>query len=339
MKKLMLLVLVVMVITSCGKSEWQQGDAVNNGHDFLCRAGICDDSLNVADDVNYNDDGAHLPHHILDISTCQAIGLDKMMRVDTNTSIVRVWGVRDYPDKGIALLLGQTSYSDVRTCWLATYGKDGMLDFMRLGECGGMNLSYWDDIDEHTRNVGIDSMRMVIPGKFGNPIQLSRWISYKEQRDGKDTDSTLWFIHNELPITIGDNGQFTLGKIGTVYSADTTLLNNYWRYKRQLEVFSWTPMSDETMYDRLNECLVESRGSITNPIQLQGDFFVLISGRFYCDTERFMKWCCEHPDSQLTRGLVSTFKDINPEYIFNELKKIKDPALLRRSRDLLGLGK
>ena len=339
MKKLMLLGLVVMVITSCGKSQWQQGDTVNNGHDFLCSAGICDDSLNVADDVNYNDDGANLPHHILDISACQAIGLDKMMHVDTVTSIVRVWGVRDYPDKGITLLLGQTSYSDMRTCWLATYGKDGMMDFMRLGECGGMNLSYWDDIDEHTRNVGIDSMRMVIPSKFENPMQLSRLISYKEQRDGVDTDSTLWFIHNELPITIGDDGHFVLGKIGTVYSSDTTLLNNYWRYKRQLEVFSWTPMSDDTLYDRLNEFLVQSRGSITNPIQLQGDFFTLVSGRFYCDTERFMKWCCEHPDSQLTRGLVSTFKDINPEYILNELKKIKDSPLLQRSRNLLGIRK
>ena len=261
------------------------------------------------------------------------------MQVDTVTSIVRVWGMRDYPDKGITLLLGQTSYSDTRTCWIATYGKDGMLDFMRLGECGGMNLSYWDDVDEHTRNVGIDSMRMVMPDKFGKPINMSRWISYKEQRDGVDTDSTLWFIHNELPITIGDDGHFALGKIGTVYSSDTTLLNNYWRYKRQLELFSWTPMSDETLYDRLNDFLVESRGSITNPIQLQGDFFTLVSGRFYCDTERFMKWCCEHSDSQLTRGLVSTFKDINPEYVFNELKKIKDPALLKRSRDLLGLRK
>ena len=290
-------------------------------------------------EFDYDNDGEKLPHRILDLATCEAIGLDKMMQVDTVTSIVRVWGMRDYPDKSITLLLGQTSYSDTRTCWIATYGKDGMLDFMRLGECGGMNLSYWDDVDEHTRNVGIDSMRMVMPDKFGKPINMSRWISYKEQRDGVDTDSTLWFIHNELPITIGDDGHFALGKIGTVYSSDTTLLNNYWRYKRQLELFSWTPMSDETLYDRLNDFLVESRGSITNPIQLQGDFFTLVSGRFYCDTERFMKWCCEHSDSQLTRGLVSTFKDINPEYVFNELKKIKDPALLKRSRDLLGRGK
>ena len=337
MKKLMLLGLVIMVITSCGKSQWQQGDAVNNGHDFLCSAGICDDSLNVADDVNYNDDGANLPHHILDISTCQAIGLDKMMQVDTVTSIVRVWGMRDYPDKGITLLLGQTSYSDMRTCWLATYGKDGMLDFMRLGECGGMNLSYWDDVDEHTRNVGVDSMRMVMPQKNDQPIHLSRWVSYKIMSNEEVTDSTLWFIHHELPISIDREGHFSVGKIGTVYSSDTTLLNNYWRCKRQLEVFSWTPMSDDTIYDRLNKFLVDSRGSITDPIQLQGDFFTLVSGRFYCDTERFMKWCCEHPDSQLTKGLVSTFKDISPEYTLSVLKKIKDPILLKSSRRLLGV--
>ena len=338
MRSLVFIVLSLAIV-SC-TSKWQPGDSINNGHDFLTSAGISEDSLMLnGSEFDYDNDGEKLPHRILDLATCEAIGLDKMMQVDTVTSIVRVWGMRDYPDKGITLLLGQTSYSDTRTCWIATYGKDGMLDFMRLGECGGMNLSYWDDVDEHTRNVGIDSMRMVMPDKFGKPINMSRWISYKEQRDGVDTDSTLWFIHNELPITIGDDGHFALGKIGTVYSSDTTLLNNYWRYKRQLELFSWTPMSDETLYDRLNDFLVESRGSITNPIQLQGDFFTLVSGRFYCDTERFMKWCCEHSDSQLTRGLVSTFKDINPEYVFNELKKIKDPALLKRSRDLFGLRK
>lgn len=338
MRSLVFIVLSLAIV-SC-TSKWQPGDSINNGHDFLTSAGISEDSLMLnGSEFDYDNDGEKLPHRILDLATCEAIGLDKMMQVDTVTTIVRVWGMRDYPDKGITLLLGQTSYSDTRTCWIATYGKDGMLDFMRLGECGGMNLSYWDDVDEHTRNVGIDSMRMVMPDKFGKPINMSRWISYKEQRDGVDTDSTLWFIHNELPITIGDDGHFALGKIGTVYSSDTTLLNNYWRYKRQLELFSWTPMSDETLYDRLNDFLVESRGSITNPIQLQGDFFTLVSGRFYCDTERFMKWCCEHSDSQLTRGLVSTFKDINPEYVFNELKKIKDPALLQRSRDLLGRGK
>ena len=338
MRSLVFIVLSLAIV-SC-TSKWQPGDSINNGHDFLTSAGISEDSLMLnGSEFDYDNDGEKLPHRILDLATCEAIGLDKMMQVDTVTTIVRVWGMRDYPDKGITLLLGQTSYSDTRTCWIATYGKDGMLDFMRLGECGGMNLSYWDDVDEHTHNVGIDSMRMVMPDKFGKLINMSRWISYKEQRDGVDTDSTLWFIHNELPITIGDDGHFALGKIGTVYSSDTTLLNNYWRYKRQLELFSWTPMSDETLYDRLNDFLVESRGSITNPIQLQGDFFTLVSGRFYCDTERFMKWCCEHPDSQLTRGLVSTFKDINPEYILNELKKIKDPALLKRSRDLLGLRK
>lgn len=338
MRSLVFIVLSLAIV-SC-TSKWQPGDSINNGHDFLTSAGISEDSLMLnGSEFDYDNDGEKLPHRILDLATCEAIGLVKMMQVDTVTTIVRVWGMRDYPDKGITLLLGQTSYSDTRTCWIATYGKDGMLDFMRLGECGGMNLSYWDDVDEHTRNVGIDSMRMVMPDKFGKPINMSRWISYKEQRDGVDTDSTLWFIHNELPITIGDDGHFALGKIGTVYSSDTTLLNNYWRYKRQLELFSWTPMSDETLYDRLNDFLVESRGSITNPIQLQGDFFTLVSGRFYCDTERFMKWCCEHSDSQLTRGLVSTFKDINPEYILNELKKIKDPALLQRSRDLLGRGK
>lgn len=330
------LILLALGIVSC-TGKWQQGDAINNGHDYLCSVGICDDSLNVANDVNYNDDGAKLPHHILDLASCQALGLDKVMGVDTAFSIVRVWGVKDFKDKGITLLLGQTSYSDTRTCWLATYGKDGMLDFMRLGECGGMNLSYWDDIDEHTRNVGIDSMRMVMPEKWGKPIHVSRWVSYNEQRDGVDTDSTLWFIHHELPITIGNDGHFTLGKIGTVYSSDTTVLNNYWRYKRQLEVFSWTPMSDNTFYDRLNNFLDESKGTITEPAQLLGDFHMLIAGRMFSDTERLMQWCCDQPDAQLTRGMVKIFKDVNPEWILNDLKKIKDPALQQRAKELLGL--
>ena len=332
----LVIILLALAVASC-TGKWQPGDAINNGHDYLCSVGICADSLNVANDVNYNDDGAALPHHILDLASCQALGLDKMMGVDTAFSVVRVWGVKDFKDKGITLLLGQTSYSDTRTCWLATYGKDGMLDFMRLGECGGMNLSYWDDIDEHTRNVGIDSMRLVMPDNANKPMQLSRWISYNEQRDGVDTDSTLWFIHHELPITIGNDGHFTLGKIGTVYSSDTTVLNNYWRIKRQLEVLSWTPMSDNTFYDKLNSFLDETQGAVTEPAQLLGDFHMLMAGRIYSDTERLMQWCCDHPDAQLTRGMVKIFKDVNPEWILNDLKKIKDPALQQRAKQLLGL--
>ena len=331
------IILMALAIVSC-TSKWQKGDQINNGHDFLCNVGLCDDSLMLSDnEFRYDNDGEKLPHRILDLTTSQAIGLDKVMHVDTNTTIVRVWNMRDYPDKGITLVMGQTSYSDTRTCWLATYGKEGMLDFMRLGECGGMNLSYWDDIDEHTRWVGIDSMRMVMPDKFGKPINISRWISYNEHRSGVDTDSTLWFIHNEVPVTIGNDGHFSIGKIGTVYSSDTTVLNNYWRIKRQLEVLSWTPLSDNTFYDKLNSFLEESQGAVTEPTQLLGDFHTLMAGRFYSDTERLMQWCCDHLDSQLTRGMLAIFKDVSPEWLLNELKKVKDPAQQQRAKQLLGL--
>ena len=142
MRHLILIFLALAIVSCTGK--WSHGDQINNGHDFLCNAGICDDSLMSSDkEFRYDNDGEKLPHRILDLATCQAIGLDQVMHVDTNTTIVRVWNVLDYPDKGITLLMGQTSYSDTRTCWLATYGKDGMIDFMRLGECGGMNLATW----------------------------------------------------------------------------------------------------------------------------------------------------------------------------------------------------
>ena len=326
-----------MAIVSC-TGKWQPGDNINNGHDFLCSAGICNDSLTLSsNDLRYDNDGEKWPHRTLDLATCEALGIDKVMHVDTITSIVRVWGVIDYPDKGISLLLGQTSYSDTRTCWLATYGKDGMIDFMRLGECGGMNLSYWDDIDEHTRNVGIDSMRMVMPDKWGKPINVSRWISYNVQRDGVDTDSTLWFIDNELPVTIGDNGRFTLGKIGTVYSSDTTLLTNYWRDKRALEVLSWTPLSDKTFCDRVEAMLQSARGHITDPTQLLGDFHMLVMNRLYCDTQGVMQWCLDHPEAQLTLGLKKIVSEISPEWTLNELQKIKDPTIMARGKKLLGV--
>ncbi len=332
------LIILALAIVSC-TSKWQPGDSINNGHDFLCSAGICDDSLTLSgNDLRYDNDGENFPHMLLDLATCEAIGLDKVMYVDTMSTIVSVWGVKDYPDKGITLLLGHTSYSDMRTGWLATYGKDGMIDFMRLGECGGaVNLSYWDDVDEHTRHMGIDSMRMVMPDKWGKPINISRWISYNVQRDGVDTDSTLWFIHNEVPVTIGNDGNFTIGKIGTVFSADTTLLTNYWRDKRALEVLSWTPLSDKTFYDRVEAFLNEAQAHITEPAQLLGDFHVLVSNRLYCDTQGMMQWCCDHPDTQLTRGLVKSFKDISPEWILNELNNIKDPTLLDRAKKLFGL--
>ncbi len=337
MKHLVLIILTLAIVSCTGK--WQQGDAINNGHDFLCSVGICDDSLNLSsNELRYDDDGERYPHRYLDLAECQALGINKVMFVDTMNTTVSVWGVKDYPDKGITLLLGHTSYSDMRTCWLATYGKDGMIDFMRLGECGGaVNLSYWDDIDEHTRNMGIDSMRMVLPDKWGKPINVSRWISYNEQRDGVDTDSTLWFIHNELPVTIGNDGIFNVGKIGTVYSADTTLLTNYWRDKRAMEVLSWTPLSDTTFYDRVETFLHEAKGHITEPAQLLGDFQILVWNRFYCDTERMMRWCLDHPDSQVTLGLIQSLKDINPEWTLSDLQRIKDPQLLARSKKLLGL--
>ena len=330
------IIFFALAIVSC-TGKWQPGDQIKDGHDFLCSAGICDDSLNVADDVNYNDDGAELPHHILDLATSQALGLDKMMGVDTTISVVRVWGVKDYHDKGITLLLGETSYSESRTCWLATYGKDGMLDFMRLGECGGLNLLYWDDIDEHTRNVGVDSMRLVLPDKPDKPMQLSRWISYNEKRDGVEIDSTLWFIHNELPISIGNDGHFAIGKIGTVYSADTTLLTPYWRDKRALEVFAWTPLSDKTFCDQVNTFLDKAQSEITEPAQLLGDFHVLMMSRLYSDTQEVMKWCCDHPESQLSRGLVKTLKEINPAFVLDVFKRIKDPAIQQQAHQLVGL--
>ena len=336
MKHLVLIILALAIVSCTGR--WQHGDAITNGHDYLCSKGLCDDSLMLDDnEFRYDNDGEALPHRILDLATCQAIGLDKVMHVDTNTTIVRVWNVKDYPDKGIALVMGQTSYSDTRTCWLATFGKQGMIDFMRLGECGGMNLSYWDDIDEHTRLVGIDSMRMVMPEKWGKPINVSRWISYNRLINGMETDTTLWFIDNELPVTIEGDGRFTIGKIGTVYSADTTVLTPYWRYKRQLEVMAWTPLSDTTLCDRLETLLDEAEGHITEPSQLLGDFHTLVMGRLYCDTQGMMKWCLDHPDAQLTRGLVKILKDVSPEWTLNELKKIKDPDIQARSKRLVGL--
>ncbi|MBQ1736911.1 MAG: hypothetical protein II040_01580, partial [Muribaculaceae bacterium] len=219
----------------------------------------------------------------------------------------------------------------------ATYGKDGMIDFMRLGECGGMNLSYWDDIDEHTRHVGIDSKRMVMPDKWGKPINVSRWISFNEQRDGMEADSTLWFIDHEVPVTIGGDGRFVLGKIGVVYSTDTTLLTSFWRNKRALEVLSWTPLSDTTFCDKVNNFLESARGSITDPALLLGDFHMLVTNRLYCDTQGMMQWCLDHPDAQLTQGLKKTLSDINPEWILGELNRIKDPKILARSKQLLGL--
>ena len=329
--------ILALAIVSCTGQRQQGNTEINNGRDFLCNAGICDDSLNLkSNNISYDNDGETLPHMILDMDIIQAIGLDKVMYVDTVDAFVNVWGVKDYPDKGITLLMGHTTYPDMRTGWLATYGKQGLIDFMRLGECGGtVNLSYWDDVDEHTRDMGNDSMRMVVPNAFGKPINISRWITYCEQRDGVETDSTLWFIDNELSVTINNDGNFILGKIGTVYSADSTIITPYWRYKRQLEVLSWTPLSDTTFCDKVNTLLDEARGHITNPSQLQGDFFMLTNTRLDGNPQRLLTWCCDHPDSQLTRGIIEQLKDVSPEYINSLLNKIDDPAIRTRAGKLL----
>ena len=114
-------------------------------------------------------------------------------------------------------------------------------------------------------------------------------------------------------------------------------LTNYWRDKRAMEVLSWTPLSDTTFYDRVEAFLHEAKGHITEPAQLLGDFQILVWNRFYCDTERMMRWCLDHPDSQVTRGLIQSLKDINPEWTLSDLQRIKDPQLLARSKKLLGL--
>ena len=91
------------------------------------------------------------------------------------------------------------------------------------------------------------------------------------------------------------------------------------------------------LYNQVNMLLDEARGHITEPAELLGDFSVLVMNRLYCDTQNMMQWCCDHPDSQLSRGLVKIMKDINPEFILNELKRIKDPEIAARARKLLGL--
>ncbi len=50
-----------------------------------------------------------------------------------------------------------------------------------------------------------------------------------------------------------------MGKIGTVYSSDTTLLTNFWRDKRAMEVLSWTPLSDTTFNAELAQAIASSR--------------------------------------------------------------------------------
>ena len=62
-----------------------------------------------------------------------------------------------------------------------------------------------------------------------------------------------------------------------------------------------------------------------------------MNSRLYCDTERFMQWCLDHPDSPITKATIMQLKEVNPEYILDELKRIKDPALLQRSKQLLNL--
>ncbi len=330
-------IVAALAMTSCGNHLPKDGKPAANGMEFLAVAGIDGDSLNIDSDFTFGNDAEDLAHMMLTLDTIKALGLDKVMAIDTVVGSVRIMGRHQFEGTSLALLLGETTLGDTRTCWLATYGRDGMIDFMRIGNCHGINLNYWDEADEHTCHVGIDSTAITFGKDNDKSIQLQRRVSMKVRQDGAEpSDSALWFIQNNVPVTIGNDGRFTLGKTTNDYSGSSDLLTAYWLKKRGMEVLAWIPLSDNTFCDQVSAFLDASKDSLTDPAQLWGDFSQLIWSRLAGDTDGVMTWCCAHPDTQLAHATVKALKDCTPEYLDTLLQRVTDAKARDYCRQQLG---
>ena len=331
-------IVALLAVVACTNHKPKEGQAPANGMEFLAATGIDGDSLNLDREFTFGTDGEKLAHMMLTLDTIKALGLDQVMAIDTAVGSVRIMGRHPLDSTDMALLLGETTLGDTRTCWLATYGKDGMIDFMRIGNCYSLNLNYWDEADEYSRHVGIDSTAFAFGKESDKCIQMLRKISMKVQQDGAEpSDSVLWFIQHDVPVTIGNDGRFKQGEVKMKTSSTGKLLTSFWYNKRKLETLAWIPRSDSTWCDQVNAFLDGAKGSITDPAELLGDFHQLVWSRLHSDLNGLMAWCREHPDSQLAHATVKALKDCSPEYLKSLLEPVTDAKVRDYCRQQLGM--
>jgi len=302
-----------------------QRDNKQNAEAWLTSIGVNPAHFDGKQELNFDDNGANLKMQDLDSAQIHALQLDSLLGVDPNYATARLWGIRPIEGTDMVLLLGQTEFSDTRPCFMMTLDAEGNpVDMMKLGECGGLNLTYWDQVDEQTLRKGVDSMLMTLDE--GNSIMLNKWVTMYETPDEDKTKKDLWNIRHQIPVNIDQQGHFNLGNITSSHSNDTTLLTPYWLDKRELEIFSLTPMSDNTMAQRLNEFLDKAKSDPTDPKELLGDFSTVVFERFRGAPDTFMQWIADNPDTQLARATVMIMKDqMRPEQLRYDLGKLKSP--------------
>jgi len=316
---------LALAVATCGLlAACNQQHGEKTGMAFLQSINIDAPVVKAGAEMTFNNNGAEHKADVLDSVQIHALHLDSLMSVDLHYCTANVWGVMPIEGSDNVLLLGQVEYSDTRPCFMAIYDGEGNLcDMMSLGECGGLNLTYWDQVNEQTYRKGADSLKMVIG--TGNHIDLDRWITLYETSDEDKTHADLWYIEHKIPVTIDENSHFKWGEVTSTQTVDNELLTPYWSDKRQLEVFSWMPLSDTSFAERLNNFLDQAKSDLTDPRDLLGDFTVAVGSRMRKTPDAFMQWLAQHPESQLTKATVKELKQNSlPEQLRYDVNQLQD---------------
>jgi len=240
---------LLLCFASCEK-RGADGRRPTTGVEFLTQEGIYADSLLLPDAFDFANDGEQRRTLWLDSAQISTLHLDSLLQADAEHSPVRVWGVRALDETKRALLFGQVYYGDTRPSFVALYGPSAEpLDFMLLGECGGLNLNYWVDLDEHSRHVGVDSAHFALDGQQG--FALDRYLTMYSADSDNNLEEPLWTIAHRLNIRYDERGRFVVDSVKSEYPTDTLVLEPRWLTERQVETLDWIPRSDSTFAARV----------------------------------------------------------------------------------------
>jgi len=200
----------------------------------LANLGIDVDSLALPTSFNFDDNGEALPKKLLSPEQYTALGLERWMSIDTAYCNPWLWGSRSLPD-GHLLLMGQLERSDNRPSFIVCADAAGsLLDLTWLGECSGVNLSYWDEVSENLLRKGCDTLRVEVVGDTA--LAVHKWITFYETDANESYHRNFGRIDHHYMLTVDDKGHFVGHDTTSTVTGDTALISPAWIDQRQQEI-------------------------------------------------------------------------------------------------------